>query len=521
MKLAHLALAWSWLVLCGCDASRPAASTTRLNDGGDNSNSAVGPWHDGHGDPVDPNDNVYSEVDHFTLVATTVGAGTVQPSAGTYENGTAVTLTALPDAGWAFDHWDGDASGTAPVTTVTVVADTVVVAWFISLPPLIDNDNVSDNTNTNDNGSENQNDNGDDDETIVVEPGSSFASAPLVDLGPDGSIILEQTLAQASDVHVYDFGALVLGDRFIATCAAAAGSTLDPMIALFDADGYRVFWNDDVDLAHGDYDANLNDLVRHDSAHHFLAVTSTDYTETSGAYRLTIEVQRQAGIPQLASQTILIDLDGATQVTVSGMNWGDFAAFDAAALNAAFEGQTEALKAVILAVVQADYAPYHVTVLSTDNPPPANPFTTVFLGGDSDALFGIADQIDFYNADRQDNVVVFAGAFAGLSGSLEAVGQAIGNVVSHEVGHVLGLMHTTDVTELMDTTGAADTLLVDQHFGIATVFDFPIGFQNAPLLLEETLGLTARPRVIVEDGYLRCGTCGAKLYKVSPPTVRR
>ena len=76
-------------------------------------------------------------------------------------------------------------------------------------------------------------------------------------------------------------------------------------------------------------------------------------------------------------------------------------------------------------------------------------------------------------------------------------------------------MHTTDVTTLMDTTGTADTLLVDQAFGTATVFDFPIGFQNAPLLLEESLGLTARPRVTVEDGYLRCGTCGAKLYKLS------
>ncbi|MCP4594715.1 MAG: hypothetical protein GY842_28615, partial [bacterium] len=90
-----------------------------------------------------------------------------------------------------------------------------------------------------------------------------------------------------------------------------------------------------------------------------------------------------------------------------------------------------------------------------------------------------------------------------------------------EVGHDLGLMHTTDVTELMDTTGAASTLLVDQGFGTADVFDFPIGFQNAPLLLEESLGLSARIQVIVEDGHLRCGTCGATLYKPHAPVTAR
>ncbi|MFH0980563.1 MAG: hypothetical protein V2A79_03375 [Planctomycetota bacterium] len=508
-RCRFIGLVVSLLVMVGCDAQRSGASGgTPHGAGNENSTDGTGPWFDGNGNSVDQTPDVYSEVDHFTLVATTVGAGSVEPAAGTYESGEEVSLVATADPGWRFDHWEGDAAGTDPTVTIAVIGDTVVVAWFANIPVPDDNSN--------------NNDNEDGEESIVtVDPGDSFASAPLVDLGSDGKAILDQTLAQASDVHVYDVGPLALGDRLTATCEARPGSQLDPMVALFDADGYRVFWNDDLNMAQGEYDAVVSGVIHHDSTHHYLAVTSTDYTETSGAYRLTVEVERGAGLPQIAGQTIVIDFDGAADVVVAGQSWGTFAAFDAAAIDPMFAGQTDALKGMILAVVRADYAPYAATVLSTDDPMPPAPYTIAFLGGDSETLFGIADGIDFYNGNHQDNVVVFAGAFGGLSGALEAIGQALGNVVSHEVGHDLGLMHTTDVTEVMDTTGMAITLLVDQHFGAAAVYDFPIGFQNAPLLLEETLGLAARPRVLVQDGYLRCGTCGARLYKVSDPSAGR
>ena len=68
----------------------------------------------------------------------------------------------------------------------------------------------------------------------------------------------------------------------------------------------------------------------------------------------------------------------------------------------------------------------------------------------------------------------------------------------------------------MDTTGVDETLLVDQSFGIADVVDFPIGKQNAPLLLEETLGrAAAKTRILPDDGLWRCGTCGASLSLIN------
>ena len=84
----------------------------------------------------------------------------------------------------------------------------------------------------------------------------------------------------------------------------------------------------------------------------------------------------------------------------------------------------------------------------------------------------------------------------------------------------LGLMHTNDVTTLMDTTGADETLLVDQSFGIADVVDFPIGRQNAPLLLEETVGrAVAKTHSFPDDGLWRCGTCGASLSLINGSTA--
>ena len=60
-----------------------------------------------------------------------VAGGSVSAVPGApYYYGTVVTLTASANPGYSFDHWSGDASGTSPVTTVTMTADKSVVAHF-------------------------------------------------------------------------------------------------------------------------------------------------------------------------------------------------------------------------------------------------------------------------------------------------------------------------------------------------------------------------------------------------------
>lgn len=72
--------------------------------------------------------------DEFSLVANVspVGAGTVakSPSTAYYAPNSTVQLTATPSTGWKFVGWEGDATGTASATSVTMSKDKSVTAKF-------------------------------------------------------------------------------------------------------------------------------------------------------------------------------------------------------------------------------------------------------------------------------------------------------------------------------------------------------------------------------------------------------
>lgn len=61
------------------------------------------------------------------------GTVTFDPEGGTYAQGTSVTLTAAPDEGYVFTHWQGDLSGTANPETITVNGDMEVTAIFTEI----------------------------------------------------------------------------------------------------------------------------------------------------------------------------------------------------------------------------------------------------------------------------------------------------------------------------------------------------------------------------------------------------
>jgi hypothetical protein len=78
----------------------------------------------------------------YTLNISSTGGGTTQPAPGAYQYGasSAVTVTAVPNSGYAFDHWtlDGSSSAANPIT-VTMDRDHTLVAYFRSVtaaPPV-------------------------------------------------------------------------------------------------------------------------------------------------------------------------------------------------------------------------------------------------------------------------------------------------------------------------------------------------------------------------------------------------
>jgi endoglucanase len=68
----------------------------------------------------------------YILNVTVSGSGSVEltPSGGLYEQGTQVTLLALPDDGWNFANWSGDLTGTDSLITITMDSDKDVAANF-------------------------------------------------------------------------------------------------------------------------------------------------------------------------------------------------------------------------------------------------------------------------------------------------------------------------------------------------------------------------------------------------------
>ncbi len=78
---------------------------------------------------------------NYTLTVTRIGSGTVTSApagifcgancVATYTDGTVVTLTATPDAGWVFAGWSGACSGAGSTCTVTMDANKSVRAAFV------------------------------------------------------------------------------------------------------------------------------------------------------------------------------------------------------------------------------------------------------------------------------------------------------------------------------------------------------------------------------------------------------
>ncbi|GAB3867890.1 hypothetical protein GCM10028824_11330 [Hymenobacter segetis] len=68
----------------------------------------------------------------YTLTTATTGSGTVvkNPNQTSYASGSSVTLTATPAAGYQFNGWSGDATGTTNPLTVTMTTNKAITATF-------------------------------------------------------------------------------------------------------------------------------------------------------------------------------------------------------------------------------------------------------------------------------------------------------------------------------------------------------------------------------------------------------
>ena len=83
-------------------------------------------------------------------------------------------------------------------------------------------------------------------------------------------------------------------------------------------------------------------------------------------------------------------------------------------MGAAYAGQTQTVKDVIVATMRERYAQYEVEFFTSDNgPPPADgQYSAVHFGGYDDLLLGLADGVDTYNQYAAQDAIVYVERFA-------------------------------------------------------------------------------------------------------------
>lgn len=330
--------------------------------------------------------------------------------------------------------------------------------------------------------------------TIPAGPlGSTFQSATLLTLNAEGKASFSSSIT-GTKVDILNLGAVSPGDRIIITVKPSAGSQLDPVAALFDSNEQLFALNDDVDFEQGRIDSAIDDIVNAASSNFFLAITKFPLGNQEGAYDATVEIQRNQALPIPEVQIVYLNFAGGS-VTIPSEGTITVGAFNAAEIDPAYAGQTAAIKTGIVNTVRDRFAATGLQVVSSDDLPPPGPagcFSTVLFGGFSQTKFGVAQSVDQSNRDRCDDAIVFTEDFDkpfAQQPSAEGIGIAIGNVAAHEAGHLLGLNHVADVSDLMDTTGSASTLLAIQIFKTSRLASsvFPIGMQNGPAMLARVI----------------------------------
>ena len=328
------------------------------------------------------------------------------------------------------------------------------------------------------------------------EPNDTFATPIVAIFNANGVAALKGTVASPDDLDVFVLGAMEAGDRLIIDAFAAPSSPLDVSIAVFDEQERLVSDNDD--RTDTNFDSRIDFIVRHRGNHYYLVVTRSAFASSgsmTGAYTTDVQVIRGSTVPPPAGQIILLDFNGGA-VNSPVLGQMTLAPFDAGRIDRVYNGQTEKIKQTIREVFQQNYTRFNVTILTTDDPPPAQgaSFSTVFFGGFNQTAFGISESVDLYNADCCDDSIIFTESFTPslftLTPTAEEMGLAIGNVGSHEAGHLLGLNHVNDDLDLMDDRSPADAFLLDQEFKDSPLSTdiMPIGTQDGVLLLDEIVG---------------------------------
>lgn len=336
---------------------------------------------------------------------------------------------------------------------------------------------------------------------------------------------VDGSVTENGDYRLYELGPCAAGDAWRITAGGTFLSQGTFLVTLFDADH---------DLLRRELVSStrvLEHVVRDDTTV-YLGV-AIPFGRAGGSFRFNVSRTIGNIVPAPAQQVVYLNFAGGSDINVHRRSGLDFPAFDASRVGSEYAGLTAEMKTAIVDAMYDDYADFGLTIVTSDEGPmPPGACSVLHFGGNDGSLLGLADSVDQYNTDGNDAAIIYVEAFSNytvMQLSAEEMGQMIGNVASHELGHLLGLFHTKVPTDIMDTTGTAWDLATNQSFERGVLEDtvFPMGYENSPARLAETIGRVensdkpvAKPiltekmyrkavlkAIVHEDMHCLCGTC--------------
>jgi hypothetical protein len=319
---------------------------------------------------------------------------------------------------------------------------------------------------------------------------SATPSTPAPAPAAGDSVLFTGNLSGSSSYRLFELTAGDFAERFTLENAQIGYTRSLFTVVLFDAD---------MNLLHRTPSfpfESFQHVLRRGSGQLFVGVKPT-YDDSGGEFRLRVRRERAAPIPSAAAQVVYLDFGGARNIGVHTRSGLSFDTFDAAVLGGAYRGYTDTVQRSIVQTVRDDYRDFNVVIVaSSESSRPSGSYSTVYFGDHAQGLLGLADNVDLYNVEPIQNAIVFTESFEPFSVmqlTPEEMGMMVGNVASHELGHLLGLYHTRDPNDVMDTTGTAWDLAGDQRFDRAELDAtvFPVGMENSPVLLADTVGQRA------------------------------